>query len=619
MTHRGPDDAGVYVGEGIGLGHRRLSIVDLEGGYQPMRLAERPLHIVYNGEVYNHPELTAWLSGRGHRYRTRCDTESVLRCYAEEGPAGVERLRGMFAFGVWDEAEGALFLARDRLGIKPLYYVHDGEGSLFFASEIKALLEAGAVRPELNYEALPDYLANHAPSGDRTLFQGVRRLLPGHTLTWKEGQIRIGRYWELRPCAPAPDVSDEALIDEFRERLDASIRERLMADVPLGVFLSGGIDSAAIATTMADMVDEPIKTFSVGFEEREANEFRYARMVSDRIGSEHHEIVVSRQEFFDAIFRLTWHEDEPLAHIASVPLHYVSTLAAEHAKVVLTGEGSDELLGGYARYWKTGVNLSLGGAYRRLLPSRVTAGIERVFSALPTWGPLGKVERTFLMRAPDIENLYLDNFAVFDRGTQDGLLSDAAVEKMEDVNPYRELKPLFQTAQKCPLLNQLLFVDLQTYLQELLMKQDQMSMSASLESRVPFLDHRLVEFGMALPDGMKRRRWKTKYILRKAIEDRVPREILARKKMGFPVPFGRWIREGKAPFVEQVLMDGRLEKRDLFQDGAVARIVREHKAGSRDHGARLWSLFALEAWFRVFFDGERSPLSQVGAHERELV
>ncbi|MGI8995951.1 MAG: asparagine synthase (glutamine-hydrolyzing), partial [Pyrinomonadaceae bacterium] len=326
ITHRGPDDEGLFIDGAVGLGHRRLSIVDVAAGHQPMTNEDGTLHIVYNGEIYNHADYRAGLEARGHRYRTHCDTETILHLYEEEGARAVEQLRGMFAFAIWDQNKRELFIARDRLGVKPLYYVHTNDGSLFFASEIKALWEARALKPELNFNALPDYLANHATSGEETLFGGVKRLLPGHTLRWRDGEVRIEKYWDVSFAGESNGSAasnggkrrDEDYVAEWSDLFRTSVRLRLMADVPLGMFLSGGIDSSAIAAVMSGMVDEPIKTFSVAFKEREANELEYARIVARAFKTEHHEIVVSPEDFFDALPRLVWHEDEPLAHPSSV-------------------------------------------------------------------------------------------------------------------------------------------------------------------------------------------------------------------------------------------------------------------------------------------------------------
>jgi asparagine synthase (glutamine-hydrolysing) len=602
LVHRGPDDAGLYLDGRCGLGHRRLSIVDVAHGHQPMSSDDGSLHLVYNGEVYNHAALRSELEARGHRYRTRCDTETVLRLYAQEGAAGVFRLRGMFAFAVWDARRGELFLARDRLGIKPLYYVHAADGSLYFASEIKALLEAGAVRPELNAAALPDYLANHAPSGEETLFAGVRRLPPAHTLRWREGRIELRRYWQA-PDGPADDgAPDEVLVRRFADAFEDAVRARLMADVPLGVFLSGGIDSAAIAATMARMVRAPVRTFSVAFAEAEANELGYARMVAQAYGTEHHEVVVPPEAFFALLPRLVWHEDEPLAHPSSVPLYFVSELAARHVKVVLTGEGSDELLGGYGRYRKALLNLRLGDGWSRV-PAAVRDAVRRGVAALPTSPLRARLERTFLCNPPGVESLYFDAFAVFSRGRQAALLTPAMRERTGGADPYAAHLAL-HAASGAPPLGRLLAADAGTYLHELLMKQDQMSMAASIESRVPFLDHPLVELAGALPERMKLRGAATKYVLRRAMHGVLPPAVLSRRKMGFPVPFGRWVRGRFRPLLDDLVLGPRALERGIFDPAGLRRLVAEHAAGTADHAERLWSLVNLELWHRRFLDGE---------------
>lgn len=620
LTHRGPDDAGIWITDRVGLGHRRLSIVDVEGGHQPIASDDGSLQMVYNGEVYNHLDIRRELEAAGHRYRTSCDTETVIRLYEERGVACVEALRGMFAFAIWDERRRRLFLARDRIGIKPLYYARLDDGSLAFGSEIKAVLALIDRRPALDHAALPDYLANHAPSGDMTLFEGVRRLLPGHTLVWQDGDLRIEPYWhlEFRPAAePAPRIADP--VGAFRERLTESVRLRLMADVPLGVFLSGGIDSAAITGIMAKLVDEPIQSFSVAFEERSANELGYAREVAETFDTQHHEVVVSPEAFFDALPRLIWHEDEPIAHPSSIPLYFVAELAARNVKVVLTGEGSDELLGGYGRYWKTLGNQRWGTRYRRFAPGALRAAVEKAIGALPAtsrWR--ARAERTFLCVPPDLPHIYLDNFAVFSRARQRALLSAATRDRIGADRAYAHEEALLaETAALSP-LNRLLSLDLATYLHELLMKQDQMSMAASLESRVPFLDHPLVEWVSRLPDEWKLQGRTTKRVLREAMKGVLPESILTRPKMGFPVPFGTWIRGPWEGWVREVVLGPRARARDLFDLACVERILAEHAVGA-DHAERIWSLVNVELWQRTFLDGESSatgrdvtPLEAVG-------
>ncbi len=605
LVHRGPDDAGLLIDGPVGLGHRRLSIVDVGGGHQPMANETGDVWIVYNGEVYNHSDIRPWLKARGHRYRTASDTETIIHLYEEFGIRGVERLRGMFAFAVWDARKQRLALARDRLGIKPIYYTFSDDGVLHFASEIKALIEARAVKPELNYGALADYAANRAPMGEETLFRGVKRLPPGHTLVWEDGRIRIERFWDLSFGKVGERMGEDDYVAQFSELFRESVRLRLMADVPLGMFLSGGIDSSAIAAVMSGLVNEPIKTFSVAFAEREANELEYARMVARAFRTDHHEIVVSPEQFFEALPEMVYHEDEPIAHPSSIALNFVSRLAAEHVKVVLTGEGSDELLAGYNKYRATVYNLALGRAYHRAMPMALRRTVQRAIENGAGNSPLlRKLKRTFLCIEPEIEEIYFDNFAVFPREQQQRLFTAEARARMRDDDPYRAVREQISATDAEGLLDQLLAADLKTYLHELLMKQDQMSMAASIESRVPFLDHKLVEFAAGLPARMKLRGWTTKHVLRRAMRGVLPPEILTRKKMGFPVPVGKWLRGRFRYLLDEYLLSPRA--RGIFNEDFVRELVARHCAGE-EHSERLWALINFEIWQRRFFDGEELP------------
>jgi asparagine synthase (glutamine-hydrolysing) len=607
ITHRGPDDKGMFVDASVGLGHRRLSIVDVAAGHQPMTNEDGSLHITYNGEIYNHADFRAELEAKGHVYKTHCDTETILHLYEEHGERCVDFLRGMFAFAIWDQPRKELFIARDRLGVKPLYYYCSADGSLFFGSEIKTLLEAGALKPELNYQALPDYLANHAPSGEETLFSGVKRLLPGHVLIWKDGQVRVKRYWDVSFSSGEDGRSDKDYINEWYELFRTSVRLRLMADVPLGMFLSGGIDSSAIAAVMSQMVDEPIKTFSVAFAEREANELEYARLVAQAFKTNHHEIVVTPEDFFAALPRLVWHEDEPLAHPSSVALYFVSHLASRHVKVVLTGEGSDELLAGYARYRKTILNLGAGIQYHNLTPAVIQKTVRRGIAGMPAGSKIKqKLSRTFLTLTPDIESIYFDNFAVFPRSMQPRLLKPGISDRIGNVDPYARVTEAFKQTDATSTLERLLYADIKTYLHELLMKQDQMSMATSIESRVPFLDHKLVEFTCQLPEHLKLRGGTTKYVLRECMKGVLPEQILSRPKMGFPVPVGTWFRGAYRSVIDEYVLSERALERGIFEPEFVRDLVNRHQKGGENHEERLWALVNFEMWQREFFDGESS-------------
>ena len=599
LRHRGPDGEGDFIEGQVGLGHRRLAIIDPAGGQQPMAGCGRDAWIVCNGEIYNHPDLRIELEAGGHSFQTRSDTESILHLYEEEGDRCVERLRGMFAFALWDRRRHRLLLARDRLGIKPLYYaVTDQE--LLFASEIKALLAAGPIRPALDEAILPEFLANRFVAGEETFFRGVRTLRPGRTLSWspREGIVER-RYWSL------PEVRDggESLLAHamvVRERLEETVRSHLMSDVPLGLFLSGGLDSTALAALAAPMMKGPMRTFSIGFAERDANELAYARLAAREFGADHHEVVLTPGEFFRALPRLIWHEDEPIAFPSSVPLNVLSRLARRHVKVVLTGEGADELFLGYNRYRVTGWNERLSGVYGSLVPESVRGGVGRMAGGLPA--PARRyLERTFLALPPGPRGLFFENFAVFPEALQRLLHADPG--RLASRDPYAEGLRLMGEGSG-GLLDRMGHADLQTYLVELLMKQDQMSMAASIESRVPFLDHQFVEYAAALPARFKIRGLRTKLVLREAVRDLVPRPILDRSKMGFPVPVGEWLRGRFWPLVEEFVLGPRAAARRLFDPGLVARLAAEHRAGAARHGDRLWLLLNLEIWLRIFHDGE---------------
>ena len=602
IYHRGPDDKGAFIDGNIGLGHRRLSIVDVAHGHQPMFSFDKSKAIVYNGEVYNHADYRPELESRGYKYNTTSDTETILYLFEEYGFECVEKLRGMFAFAIWDQSKHQLFIARDRLGIKPLYYVHDPGGNLFFASEIKSLVTAGAVKPSINYGVLPDQLANHGTSFDETLYAGVKRLMPGHFLVWEDGNLSIKKYWDVSFEPKHEKMSDREFVNEWREHFRQAVKLRLMSDVPLGMFLSGGIDSSAICALMSEMVDEPIKTFSVGFNEREANEFEYARLVSNEYKTEHREITLSPKEFFAELPKLIRHEDEPLGFVASVPLYFVSKLAQKHVKVVLTGEGSDELMAGYGRYAKTLMLLEYGEKYESLTPGFLRSAVRSGVASLPS-SINRKLKRTFLTREADVENLFFDNFAIFPKAMQVGLLSEDTKAKISDQNPYTHQNQWFEENDAAEVLDKILHADMKTYLHELLMKQDQMSMAASIESRVPFLDHELVEFTAKTPVNMKIRGKTTKWILREAMKGILPDEILTRPKMGFPVPIGSWFRNEFRDIIDNLVLSERALSRGIFCPDFVKTMVNEHVAG-KNHDLRLLFLLNFEIWQRQCIEGE---------------
>ena len=600
LRHRGPDGEGLWIDGPVGLAHRRLAIVDVAGGHQPMSGEDDRVWITYNGEIYNHAALRPGLVAKGHRYQTRSDTETILHLYEEEADQCVESLQGMFAFALWDRPRQRLLLARDRLGIKPLYYsVTDRE--LLFASEIKAILAVTPERPALNHAALPEFLATRYLAGDETFFRGIRKLPPGHVLTWSlAGGPRRQRYWALPTGTDDSSAGLDQRADELRARLEATVRTHLMSDVPLGLFLSGGLDSSGLAALMAPMVSDRIRTFSVGFDDAASNELPFARLAADAVGAQHHEVVLSPDDFFGALPRLIWHEDEPIAFPSSIALNFVSQLARPHVKVVLTGEGADELFLGYNWYRLTAWNEQLGRRYRAWTPPALRRGVRRAVSSLPR--PLRRyASRSFLALEPGVRAVCYENFSVFSEAWRRSLLADRQL--VEATDPYREQLRCFEQAPGST-LDRMSHADLQTYLVELLMKQDQMSMAASIESRVPFLDHDLVEQVVRTPVQFKLRGLTTKAILREALRDRVPRAILRRRKLGFPVPFGRWARERFAPLVRSTILGPRARARGMFAPQPLERLVTEHEAGIANHADRLWLLLNLEIWQRIFLDGE---------------
>jgi asparagine synthase (glutamine-hydrolysing) len=606
IAHRGPDDAGMFVDEQAALGHRRLSIVDVAAGHQPLSNEDGNIWIAFNGEIYNHADVRVGLEAAGHRYRTRCDTETIVHAYEQWGDACVDHLRGMFAFAIWDAPRRRLLLARDRLGVKPLYWAM-ADGRLLFGSEIKAILKSGLLRAEANESALPELLSTRYLSGTETLFKGVYRLQPGHTLVFENGVVSIREYWDIpvgRESNELAGLSDRAVVVRFRELLEESVRIRLMADVPLGMFLSGGLDSSAIAAMMARMIDRPLQTFSVAFEQRAYSELDYARRVATAVGADAHEIVIDDQDFFGALPKLIWHEDEPIAHTSSIPLYFVSALAREHVKVVLTGEGSDELLAGYAKYPKALVNWRAASAYGAVPAPLRTWISDTLVPNLP--GRLRRLARRSFLAVPRTpEAMFFDNFAAIDLKRQATLLSSAYRAHSTPEAAYGPSREFFDAPNGgSTTLDRLLYTDLKTYLVELLMKQDQMSMAASIESRVPFLDHRLVEFAAALPARMKLRGFTTKWVLREAVRDIVPAGILSRKKMGFPVPFAVWMKGAWGSVARDVLLDSRSRERGIVEPAAVERLITAHASGEADGGDALWSLLNLELWYRTHIDGD---------------
>ncbi|MFZ0772493.1 MAG: asparagine synthase (glutamine-hydrolyzing) [Candidatus Sulfotelmatobacter sp.] len=612
IVHRGPDDAGTLLSGGAGLAMRRLSIIDLKTGHQPLSNEDGSIWIILNGEIYNHVELRQKLFARGHTYRSHSDTESIVHLYEEYGQDCVQHLRGMFAFVIWDKLRNTLFAARDRLGIKPFYYCLQ-DGTFVFGSEIKALLAYPGIRAEFNPGVLPEYLAFGYVAGEATFFSGIRKLPAGHTLELtKDGRAVIRRYWDLS-VAEDPEPRERAYyVQRYRELLEDAVSSHLMSDVPLGVFLSGGLDSSAVAALTAKSRREPIQTFSVGYAEQAYSELPYARIVSDHIGSQHHEVQVTREQFFNSLPDVIWHEDEPVCWPSSVALYHLAKLTREHVTVVLTGEGSDETLAGYTRYAWTVWNARMDSIYRSVIPSGLRAFVrEQIHSAKLGANLRRKLEHTCLGRdGTSWASFYFDNFySAFPAAEQKQLLKPDI--QLDAQSVYAGSMAVWERSSGT-LLKRLLYTDINTYLVELLMKQDQMSMAASIESRVPFLDHLLVEFAAGIPSSYAVKGLEGKSILKSAVEDLLPHSIIYRRKMGFPTPWSGWLAGEQLKDLEALLTEPRSMRRNLFQPDAIRRLFAEHRTRTRDNSNRIWRLLNLELWFRVFVERDSSLLRTSG-------
>jgi asparagine synthase (glutamine-hydrolysing) len=604
ILHRGPDDDGFLADENVGLAMRRLSIIDVKSGHQPLANETEDIWIVFNGEIYNHRELRAQLEAKGHRYRTHSDTETIVHLYEEYGRDCVKHLRGMFAFAIWDRRKRSLFAARDRLGIKPFYYRWDGS-LLLFGSEIKSILAHPGARAEFNRATLSEYLAFGYITGPESMYEGIHKLMPAHTLQVDEtGRLHVERYWDLTVQTDSDPQPRDYYVQQYRQLLEQAVSSHLMSEVPLGVFLSGGLDSSAVAALTTKIRGERIKTFAVGYGEESYSELPFARQVAEHIKSEHHEVRLSREQFFEALPRLIWHEDEPIVWPSSVSLYFVARLAREQVTVVLTGEGSDETLAGYTRYPWTLLNARLDRAYRSLTPAMIRRFVRQRLDSVPLGAGLHRrLEHTFLKRDADSwPSFYFDNFySAFSLEEQNELLTPDAAR--DAGNPYTASMEAWERSSG-DLIHRLLYTDINSYLIELLMKQDQMSMAASVESRVPFLDHELVEFTARIPAKYEIQGMAGKFVLKQAVEDLLPKSIVYRKKMGFPTPWAYWLAGSQLEDIERFLLEPRTTERQLFNPGVLKRLFAEHRSKRRDHGNRIWRLLNLETWLRVCLEGD---------------
>jgi asparagine synthase (glutamine-hydrolysing) len=602
IAHRGPDDQGSYVKDGIGLGMRRLSIIDLEGGRQPITNEDGKVVTVFNGEIYNYRELRSELSGRGHKFASASDTEVIVHLYEEFGDECVQRLRGMFAFAVWDNERRRLLIARDRLGIKPLYYT-ESRGRLIFASEIKAILQHPNIEARLDLQGLSGYLSLKYVPSPATMFRGIRSLPPGHTLVCDTyGTTTVRPYWDLSFAQNHTGKHSEA---EYAEQLEALLKEavriHLVSDVPFGAFLSGGLDSSTIVALMSQLLGDPVKTFSVGFEGDGAafSELPYARMVADCYGTDHHELIIEPRHLITLAEKVIWHLDQPIADDACIANFMVAELASRHVKMVLTGEGGDELFAGYARY--SGERLSPLFRYAR--PTAKSLAIAASARIPGLRGP--KLALYALCQADEAKRL-ANWFPLFNCDMKASLLNDEVKATLNGASAADGIfaEHLSRTDARDP-LSRMLYVDTKLWLaDDLLARGDKTSMAASLEARVPLLDHKLVEFAASLPPHLKIRRLTRKYLLKQVSRAWLPAKIVDRKKKGFPMPFSVWFRKEARSFVHDILSSDRVRRRGLFNPVFVERLLHQHDTGFADHGTLLWSLLSVELWHRLFIDSK---------------
>ena len=602
IRHRGPDEDGFYFGDGVGLAMRRLSIIDLAGGRQPIHNEDRSAWIVFNGEIYNYKSLRASLEKLGHRFYTDSDTEAIVHAYTQYGADCPRHLRGMFAFAIWDERKQELFLARDRVGKKPLLYSRTRAGDFVFGSEFRALLKHPDVSREVDREAIHHYLSFMCVPAPLTAYESIRKLEPGHSLRLtRDGEVRVERYW-MPDFNRKENWTEEEAGERALELLRDAVRVRLMSEVPLGAFLSGGIDSSAVVALMAEASSTPVKTFSIGFEEQDFSELHHARRVAEHVGAEHHEFIV-RPDALEVLPTLVEHYGEPYADSSAIPTYYVSRETRRHVTVALNGDGGDECFAGYERY----AAMRLAESYRRV-PGLLRGGlIDPAVGLMPAserrGSPVRKVQR-FVRSAslPPVER-YLRWVSVFDDEAKRELYSDAFAAETRASRAADFLAPWFARANGAGVVDASLLADTMTYLpNDLLVKVDIASMAVSLEARSPFLDHHVIEFAASLPERLKLRGRTTKYILKKVLKKLLPEENLTRSKMGFGVPVGHWFRGPMQGFLREALLSEKSLARGFFKPEAVRRAVDDHTSGRRDSTHQLWTLLMLELWFQRFID-----------------
>ncbi|MBA2737243.1 MAG: asparagine synthase (glutamine-hydrolyzing) [Pyrinomonadaceae bacterium] len=597
ITHRGPDEQGTAVEGRAALGMRRLSIIDIKSGQQPIYNEDGTKLIVFNGEIYNFRELKKELESRGHRFKTNSDTETILHAYEEYGADCLKHLRGMFAFAIWDKSDESLFIARDRVGKKPLFYALTENGNFVFGSELKVLLTHGEISKEIDYSALDAYLTFGYMPEEFCIFKSVSKLEPGHFLIYKDGEIKTKRYWDF-DYSPIVEIKTEVeYIEVLREKLKEAVRIRLISEVPLGAFLSGGVDSSAIVAMMSQILESPVKTFSIGFHEDSFNELKYARIAAKHYNTEHHEFIVT-PELVETIDEIVRHFDEPFADPSSLPTFMLSKMARDYVTVVLSGDGGDELFAGYTRYVTDSKRSGLGK-----LPRSIRRNLLRPLIEVLPHGARGK---NFLYNASlDAIDRYIDSISHFSSLKKKALYKTNFRKNLngnfgKSVDVFREIAGSVSSENQ---IDKLLYLDSKTYLpSDILTKVDRMTMAASLEARVPLLDHELIEYVQKIPAQLKLKGIATKYIFKKALEGIVPNEILYREKQGFGVPINEWINLQLKDRIHETLLEKRTLERGYFEAKYIKILLDEHLKNRRDHSYSLWILWMLELWHRQFVD-----------------
>jgi len=594
IRHRGPDDSGFFIDKNICLGHYRLSIIDLETGKQPIHNENHSIWIVYNGETYNYKDLKKDLEKKGHIFYTKTDTEVLVHLYEELGDSFVKKINGMFAFAIWDSNKNKILLGRDRLGIKPLYYCLI-DGRLLFASEIKSILQYEEVKREIDYQALNDFFTFRYIPGSRTIFKDIKKLLPGHILIYN-GKLSINKYWDIK--FSEEEKSEQYYSAEILKLLEESVSRRLMSDIPLGAYLSGGLDSSAIVAIMSKFSEEPIKTFSVGFDEEDVNELKYAKIVADHFGSDHHELNI-KYDALRILPKIIWHLDEPLADPATIPTYLMSELTKKYVTVVLTGEGSDELFAGYPHYKL----LYLTHRYGKLIPKFLRCSMPSILSKFQNSLKL----RRFFNHLSNLENevdSYLDVISVFDKREKKGLYVHSIYKKTQNYNIDIDITSYLKNDIK-NYLNQIFLMDIKRWLpDDLLLKIDKMTMANSVEARVPFLDHNLVESASRIPANLKLQGLRDKYIYRKSIAGIIPKEILKRKKHGFTVPINSWLKGEFGEVALQILSEKNIKKRGFFNPNIIQKIIKNHNKSQPYYRRQFWALVVFEIWYRIYIDNQ---------------